>query len=325
MNCRDVRDNADSFLSEELLTETNQEILRHLGNCPPCRREIDLRRRLRVALRDAFSRAPDLRPSLDFERRLRHQLREVSAHGGRHLSLSRQWLALVASLVIAAGVVAVVLMQRTGGPAEALARDAVGDHQNCALRYRLARMPVPLEEAAQQFDSAYRVLRTVPPDDISTPDGDARVTERHSCTYGTRRFGHVIMHYRGSVVSLLMTGKDEEAIVVQDAVPHLLGRPMNGLSVVSVDGTHHTIVLVSDLNSAELMRLAKAVSLPLAQRLEVSLGRDQGSFGSLQFVDPLQSLMLDSSEGSRSKAFTLQQFSDAAGHAPTAWLNRLDR
>ena len=73
MNCRDVRDNADSFLSEELLTETNQEILRHLGNCPPCRREIDLRRRLRVALRDAFSRAPDLRPSLDFERRLRHQ------------------------------------------------------------------------------------------------------------------------------------------------------------------------------------------------------------------------------------------------------------
>jgi len=101
---------------------------------------------------------------------------------------------------------------------------------------------------------------------------------------------------------------------------------MNGLSVVSVDGTHHTIVLVSDLDSAELTGLAKAVSLPLAQRLEVSLGRDQGSFASLQqFVDPLQSLMLDSSEGSRSKAFTLQQFSDAAGHAPTAWLNRLDR
>ena len=41
MNCRDVRDVADSFLGEELLTETNHEILRHLGTCPSCRSEIE--------------------------------------------------------------------------------------------------------------------------------------------------------------------------------------------------------------------------------------------------------------------------------------------
>ena len=49
MNCRDVREVADSFLGEELLTETNHEILRHLENCPTCRTEIDARRRLRGA------------------------------------------------------------------------------------------------------------------------------------------------------------------------------------------------------------------------------------------------------------------------------------
>ena len=54
MNCRDVREIADSFLCEELLTETNHEILRHLDTCPSCRTEIDARRRLRGALRDAF-------------------------------------------------------------------------------------------------------------------------------------------------------------------------------------------------------------------------------------------------------------------------------
>jgi hypothetical protein len=57
MNCRDVREIADSFLCEELLTETNHEILRHLETCPLCRTEIDARRRLRGALRDAFNRA----------------------------------------------------------------------------------------------------------------------------------------------------------------------------------------------------------------------------------------------------------------------------
>jgi hypothetical protein len=212
-------------------------------------------------------------------------------------------------------------MQRTGGPAEALARDAVGDHQNCALKFRLARMPVPLEEAAQQFDSAYRVLRTAPPDQISTPDGDARVTERHACAYGARRFGHVIMQYRGSVVSLLMTANDGEAANVgQEAIPHLLGRPMNGLSVVSVNGAHHAIVLVSDLNSAELTRLSKAVSLPLAQRLEVGLEPNQGTVASLRFVNPRQSLMLNSSEWSGSKAFPLQRVPAVARHALTAWV-----
>ena len=83
MNCRDVREVADSFLCEELLTETNHEILRHLDTCPLCRTEIDARRRLRGALRDAFNRAPELQASAEFRNRLRDQLREVSLHGAR--------------------------------------------------------------------------------------------------------------------------------------------------------------------------------------------------------------------------------------------------
>ena len=181
--------------------------------------------------------------------------------------------------MLAVGVAGVVFMKRSAVPAEALARDAVGDHQNCALKYRLVRMPVPLEEAAQQFDSAYRLLLSAPPDDIPTPDGPARVIERHSCAYGARRFGHVIMQYRGRVVSLLMTTNDGgTGDVGQDAIPHLIGRPMNGLSVVSVNGTHHAILLVSDLESTELTQLSRAVSVPLARRLEVSLMPDRGSF-----------------------------------------------
>ena len=42
---------------------------------------------------------------------------------------------------------------------------------------------------------------------------------------------------------------------------------MDGLSVVSVDGSHYAVMLVSDLEKDELTRLAGIVSLPLAQRL----------------------------------------------------------
>jgi len=287
MNCRDVREVADSFLSDQLLTETNHEILQHIDTCPSCRTELDARRRLRSALRDAFNRAPELQPSAEFRNRLRDGLREVPVEGARRWALPGRWLALAAGVVLTAGLASAVFLSRGDAPnpiapPDLLARDAIGDHRNCALKFRLVRMPVPLEDAADRFDSAFRLLLSAPPDEIQTRDGSARVTERHSCAYGARRFGHVIMQYHGRVVSLLMTANDGAADTVgESAIPHLIGRPMNGLSVVSVDGTHHSVLLVSDLESAELAELSKVVSVPLAQHLEVSLAPDLGRLATL--------------------------------------------
>ncbi len=273
MNCRDVRDVADSFLSEELLTETNHEILRHLEGCPSCRSEIDGRRRLRGALRTAFDRAPELQLRTAFGDQLRGQLREAAGRRRPASSFTRRWFALAAGLVIVTGVVGDLIVIRSKMPAGALAADAIGDHRNCALKFRLVRRPVPLEDAAQRFDSAYRLLLDAPPENVSMPDGSARVLERHSCAYGARRFGHVIMQYKGRVVSLLMTANDgvTGSADVVDGGPHLIGQPADGLSVVSVSGSRHAILLVSDLGSDELTELSRTVALPLAQRV-ASLG-----------------------------------------------------
>jgi hypothetical protein len=264
MNCRDVREVGDSFLCQELLTETNHQILRHLDSCPSCRTEIEARRRLRGALRTAFNRAPELQSTGEFTDRLRDQLRHAAVQRHRSWTRTGRWLALAAGVVLAAGVTAAILLNRSSASAEALARDAIGDHSNCALKYRLVRRPVPLEEAAQTFDSAYRLLISAPPDDIPTPDGPAHVLERHSCAYGRRRFGHVILQYRGRVVSLLVTANDSGAA---EAIPHVIGQPLGGLSVVSVNGSRHAVMLVSDLENNQLTQLARIVSLPLAQRL----------------------------------------------------------
>ena len=270
MNCRDVREVADSFLSEELLTETNHEILRHLDTCPTCRMEMDGRGRLRRSLQTAFERTPGLQPRADFALRLREQLREAAVHEGRRRTVSRRWVAVAAGVVLATGLTGLAVLNRPLVSVDALARDARGDHWNCALKNRVAGTPVPLEEAAKRFDSAYRLLTSAPPDNISTPGGAAHVVERHSCAYGPRRFGHVILQYRGRVVSLLLTA-DDDATVQADSTPHLHGSPVNGLSVVSVRGTRHAILLVGDLDAHELTQLTEAVSVPLARRLDRSL------------------------------------------------------
>jgi hypothetical protein len=290
MNCRGVREVADSFLCDELLTETNHEILQHLDTCTSCRTEIDARRTLRRTLRDAFSRAPDLQPRSAFLDRLHVDLRDAPAQNHRSWMFSRRWLAIAAGLVLAAGLTAAVLLKRSTVPSDGLARDAIGDHQNCALKFRLVRAPIPLEEAAQRFDSAFRLLLTAPPDDMSTPGGAARVVERHSCAYGERRFGHVVLQYQGHVVSLLVTANAGSINAPETAIalPHVIGRPTNGLSVVSVNGSRHAILLVSDLGSAELTQLSQAVSLPLAQRLAERVVPGRDSMASLFVLPELQ-------------------------------------
>lgn len=75
MQCRDFREIACSFLDDELLIETNHEVIRHLDGCRDCRGELDARGDLRVKMRAAVAHAPGLQMSEGFGARLRAQLR----------------------------------------------------------------------------------------------------------------------------------------------------------------------------------------------------------------------------------------------------------
>jgi hypothetical protein len=268
MTCREVRRLADAFLSAQTTAETDHAILRHLDGCPSCGADMEGRRQLRTALRRAFNGAPALAPSPDFTARLRTQLREGADRARPGAVSRRAWLGLAAGFVLTIGLTGRLITDHETASADALARDAIGDHRNCALKYRLTRMPVPLPEAAAQFDDAYRLLMTAPPDEMSAPGGAIRVVERHACAYDGRRFGHVIMQYRGHTVSLLMTsGRGRVGAGRADAIPHAIGRPATGLTVVAVDASDRSILLVGDLGGAELTELSTIVARPLAQRL----------------------------------------------------------
>jgi hypothetical protein len=270
MQCRDVRELFDSFLAEELPTETNHEILRHLETCPACRAELSGRRALRTALQEAFARAADLKASPDFLAHLGATLqrsqREVLAHRVR---LFRGWWALAAMLVVGVVVSGVFLSRGWFTSAAALARAAVGDHRNCALKFRLTEKPISLEEAAERYGGVYRALETVPAADVVTAGGTAHIVERHSCVYAGHRFAHIVLRYHGTLVSLLVTAADgAPSRVPPEALPHLTPVDrIDAMSVVSFHVTRHVVFLTGDLDRSHLARLADAVAGPIYQRL----------------------------------------------------------
>jgi len=270
MECQDVREMADSYVVDELLTETNHEILRHLEMCPRCRADIAGRRALRVAVRHAFHRAQELAPTTEFTTQLRatlqHAATTTEARRGFRLS---GWFALAATVLLAVTLGFAYRGREWVTATAALARAAVGDHRYCALKFQLAERPIPLEDAAQRYGAMYRVVETAPPDDVSTIGRAAHVLERHACVYDGRRFAHVVLDYGGSRVSLLVTASPEGIPI---AVPNAArvarhDARIDSMSVVSVRTDRYTIFLVGELDQAELARLANAVAEPLARQL----------------------------------------------------------
>ncbi|HYX28460.1 MAG TPA: zf-HC2 domain-containing protein, partial [Pyrinomonadaceae bacterium] len=130
MRCREFREIADSYLGNELIVETNHEVISHLEQCPECRRELAARRELRSQLRQAFLKAPENQLRPEFARQLRIHLHDdatgkpgaavVSARGRRSLFAVRRTalLALAACLVLATIVGLVAIRVRFSEPAQ---------------------------------------------------------------------------------------------------------------------------------------------------------------------------------------------------------------
>ena len=87
MECEQVRQLADSYLSDELIVETNHQIISHLEHCADCRRELAARRELRTRLREAFTNASENQIRPEFLSRLSEQLRDQAL--GRRIDSAR--------------------------------------------------------------------------------------------------------------------------------------------------------------------------------------------------------------------------------------------
>jgi anti-sigma factor RsiW len=255
MECREVRELADSFLTEQLLVETNHEVVRHLEACPACRADLAARHNLRDRLRAAFAGAGELRPRADFTADLRAALQPAPAPVSRRDVL--QWGALAAGVALAAGGTLFVRESRTRARLAALARDAAGDHQNCAVEFHLAERSIPLEQAGQRYGAPYAALAGF---EFPTLDVPLAVVERHACVYDGRRFAHFVLRYEGALTSVLVTdGPSPDAPQIEPDA--------SSPAVVSLPAGPFVGFVVADLDRARILHLARALTGPLSRRL----------------------------------------------------------
>jgi hypothetical protein len=273
MQCRAVREVADSFLADELYPKTSDEVLRHLEECSACRADLDARSALRDGVRRAVENAPSLQPRPEFVADLRAKLQPLASVPLQRAPSSRRWWTLAAAVFVAV-ILGGAYRSRDWLTTRALARAAVGDHRDCVLTFRLAERSIPLEDGARKYDVAYRILETEPPSDVTTTIGSAHVLKRHACVYKGRRFAHVVLQYRGGLVSLLVTAVDgvpnsgDAGHAAVDALSReVSSAQIDGLALVSFRAARHMVFLTGDVPQAELLQLAEAIDAPLSREL----------------------------------------------------------
>ena len=265
MDCRTVRELADSFLSEQLLVETNHEVLRHVETCAACRAELAARSAIRERLRGAFANAAELTSRPEFAAELAARLRQRSGPAGAmpaqeisRRSLLRSWWTAAAGVLLAAGGTMVGVRQaRSRSQLAALAVTAAGDHQNCAITFNLAERPIPLEEASRRYGMPYGQMASF---DVPALTPAAEVLERHSCIYGDHRFAHVVFRYRGAVTSLLVT---RGAGPSQPRIEGKGGSP----AVASLPAGDFVAFVVADLPADDVLQVARTIAAPLERLL----------------------------------------------------------
>ena len=266
MQCRDFRELADSYLSDELLVETNHDVIKHLESCAGCRKELAARRSLRSLLRSGFKGSPDLQISDNFQRRLATELREI-ALSRRPQSISKV-IAIAASVLIVAALGLIVAQQRWGsnsGPT--LNESAAGDHRDCALNHRLDEAPIDLEEAGRKYDRAYINLVNAVMSEGRLPSG-VELVGAHSCVFKGRRFGHVILSYRGQLVSVLLTNLEAEnraGLTVQNGT--ITDTQLHDFQLAHFTTTRHAVYVVSSLHETENLSIAQAVQPSLLRHI----------------------------------------------------------
>jgi len=264
VRCHDFQELADSYLSDELLVETNHDVIRHLQTCADCRRELAARRNLRGKLRSGFEGAPDLQMPKEFEARLTGQLRDAALSRSR-MSVAK-YVAIAASLVIVAALVFVVLQQRERSQmAAALAESAAGDHRDCALNHRLEEKSIDLDEAGRKYDRAYINLVNAVMAEGRLPAG-VELVEAHSCVFKNRRFGHVILRYQDQLVSVLVTSIDPKddsgSTEIKGTWPAVQA---DGFQLTHFETTRHAVYVVSGLSETQNRSIAEAIE-PLVSR-----------------------------------------------------------
>jgi hypothetical protein len=290
--CERIRRYFDSYLDNELLVETNHEVLRHLSVCPDCTKALDARARLKLTVKRAVEQ--ETAPAVLLES-IQSRIRGRRSFFDFDL---RQWaLAAAAMVILVAGSIVAVRtsyifapvitasqdsFQLISAEAQELMRVGLVDHVHCALVLGKWKELLSFEHMRQETGHGAlgpEFIGLVPL--VHEKLGrDFQVIQGHRCVANHREYVHVILTgNNGIILSLVITEKNGEAFdhadiaaTVQASRVPLYRANEGQLQIVGFETNRYLVYVVSNLDRDGNLKVASSLALPVYEylhRLEV--------------------------------------------------------
>ncbi|MGI9056931.1 MAG: anti-sigma factor family protein [Pyrinomonadaceae bacterium] len=285
MRCEDFREITDSFLSGELLVETNHEVVRHQENCESCRKELETQKMFRAKLRNAVINAPDVQINPAFAANLRSKLqkdfvnKDVQPNFWQTIfslkvfatSAALILLTLTIGLVFLANsrkyepVLQVKSIQTESTPNENLdamwqkiSDQAIGDHQHCGLEKMNKWKKDADKETAKKIDFRENILQKA----SFNATEPMKLLQVHDCIFDGRVFTHAIIQIGNRTVSVLLTESEPASKLNKNGEPDstINCQKQTGFQVASFTGLNKAVFVISDLPEADNLNLARSLS-----------------------------------------------------------------
>jgi len=284
-DCQSAREKLDLYVDNELLVESNQLVLDHLGSCADCAAESERRVEMRRLLKLAFLEDDNERYGEDFSRK-RIQL-ALDREGRPRITSRLRWAALAAGLILALTLGLVywrigstrkplnspVVNQPASPPPVLIAavdRDAVENHQACALSYP-PQWTFERQRVADDLTPRFAPLI----DAIGRNHGSYKLIEGHICSYQQRQYAHLVFRGNGHTISVFIENDGASGDPKSSRPPEIDQAGYKSYQVARVDTRSHRIFVVSDLPSVENLALANRLlpsTIDFIQKLELHAG-----------------------------------------------------
>lgn len=277
--CERVLNLLDSYLSNELLVETNHEVLRHLQECGACSLALQNRTQVKQALQRAVSGET---PAPELKVRLQERLRSAGRQQSTPKAAWHAWpMAVAATLLLMLG--SYVVIRKSGvfqsdaslsvvtQQAMQVLRIGLGDHVKCAISHRFAEASFTYEKMASLLGEGYAGLATELKE--KAPAG-YQLTAAHKCRVDGRQFAHLILKKSDGFVSVIVTRKQGETYPVKGSGKtfesfgvKLHQAQLDGFQVAGFETNQHLGFFVSGLAAQENLQIASSLAPALGQYL----------------------------------------------------------
>jgi predicted anti-sigma-YlaC factor YlaD len=249
MNCRDFKEIADSYLSDELAVETNHEVFQHLENCANCRQELSMRRELREKLKDSLKNSTEFQMNPAFAVRLRANLKDEALRKNSWFSW-RILTPLFASFLMIFGLTFVFIYHpnQTSFAAE-LSKKAINQHEYCGLKNAKK-----WEAQAGKVPAEKTVFAK------SLQDENTEILEVHNCKFEGKTFTHYILRHNGKIISVLKTASENVNQTNLKTEDSIVCEREKGWQVSRFTIDNETVFVVSDMSEAENLQIARKLS-----------------------------------------------------------------